>query len=136
MYHTFIHYDNIIGLQLPPILPNRDRYFLPKSATFTNNHGLSNMILQQPHEPIMKKSQSHYSHKKRHHHHYHNNDISTSVSSSSISSALSSNSMEDLVVTPTTSTNEMISTKLHLNDHWFDPQQQHYYYPTAHLFKH
>jgi hypothetical protein len=113
MYYTFINYDNTIGLQLPPILPSRDRIYLPKSATFTNN--LSNMIL---YEPTMKKSQSHYSHQKRFHHY----NIPASTSSSSIASSVSS--MEDLVVTPTS------------NDHWFDPQQQHYYYPTANLFKH
>lgn len=120
MYYTFVNYDNTLGLQLPPILPNRDRIYLPKSATFTNNHGLSNMILQQPN---MKKSHSSY---------YYNH-ISTSTSSSSISSTLSSNSIEDLVATPTTTNDNMISSKFNL---WFDPTQQNYYYPTANLFKH
>lgn len=82
MYYTFITYDKTIVIKLPPILPNRDRQYLPKSASFNSpcsNNSLSNHILQQ------------HNNKKR------RNNISTSSSSSSLSS------MDDLfVVTPTT----------------------------------
>ncbi|KAI8091666.1 hypothetical protein BDF21DRAFT_409902 [Thamnidium elegans] len=50
MYYTFISYDKTIVIKLPPILPNRDRHYLPKSASFNSpcsNNSLSNHILQQ-----------------------------------------------------------------------------------------
>lgn len=105
MYYSFITYDNTSGLQLPPIIPNHDRSYIPKSASFNTNYCcqpiLSNAILQQ------QQQQQHYRNSTMRKNNTRKRlNISTSSSSSSLSS------MEDLIVTPTTTT-DMYYNKNH-----------------------
>lgn len=123
MYYTFINYDKTTALQLPPILPDRDRHYLPKSASFNSpsscNNSLSNIILQQQYHHYnninMKK-------KKR------NKRLNTSISSSSLSS---SNSMDDLLVVTPKNNDYNNKKHFHLNTStsimWLDPILPHHH---------